>query len=357
MSNLCSTFNALQGQADNIIGPPLCPADVSETDLLPALEKMRLLAPGEQPTVTALSGGVSSEIYRVQLSWGTICVKRALPRLKVSPKWLAPTERNGYECAWLKLARAVVGESVPEVLGEQPDLFAMEYLDPKRHPSWKNQLRDGVIDPSTAADVGHLIGRVHAATANNTTVAQHFASDRIFHVMRIRPYLLATAEAQPGVSSGLRVLAQVTARSRVALVHGDVSPNNILVGPKGPILLDAECAWYGDPAFDVAFCLTHMLLKCVWRPQWRDRYLACFDAFAAAYLQRVTWETPEHVDERAALLLPAIVLARVAGKSPVEYLYDAKDCNKVAAIARRMLFDPPVRLATVRDIWKRSLST
>ncbi|MGC2518062.1 MAG: aminoglycoside phosphotransferase family protein [Burkholderiales bacterium] len=357
MANLCSTFNALEDQADNVISLRPDKTDASSTDLSLALEKMGLLAPGDRPIVATRLGGVSSEIYRVQVSLGTVCVKRALPGPKASSAWLAPTERSGYEIAWLKLARAIVGESVPEVLGEQPGLFAMEYLDPERHRSWKAQLRDGDINSSTAAEVGRLIGRVHAATAHNSAVARRFASDQIFHAMRIESYLVAADEARPAAAMRLRALAQAMARTKLALVHGDVNPKNVLVGPKGPILLDAECAGYGDPAFDVASCLSHMLLKCVWRPQWCDRYLACFDAFAAAYRQRVTWEMPEHTDERAALLLPAIVLACVAGKSPVEYLDGAKDRSKVAAIARRMLFDPPVRLAAVRESWRRALSS
>jgi 5-methylthioribose kinase len=358
MANLCTTFNSLQEQTQN--GVKLRPAsannsDESETELLAALEKMGLLAAGDEPKVTALAGGVSSEIYRVQLTWGTVCVKRALPKLRVAADWHAPIERNTYEIEWLKLARAIVGESVPEVLGEQPGLFAMEYLDPERHALWKDQLRDGEIHPSTAAEVGRLIGRIHAATANNIAVAQRFSTDRIFHALRLEPYLLATAEAQPAVAGRLKQLAQKTARTKLALVHGDVSPKNILVGPKGPVLLDAECAWYGDPAFDVAFCLTHLLLKCIWQPQWRDRYLGCFDAFTGSYLQRVSWEIPEHIEERAALLLPAILLARVAGKSPVEYIPEQKDRDRVAAIARRLLLDPMARLAAVRESWRMSL--
>ena len=63
-----------------------------------------------------------------------------------------------------------------------------------------------------------------------------------------------------------------------------MSPKNILVGPDGPIFLDAECAWYGDPAFDLAFCLNHMLLKCLAVPAAAPAFLDCFDALACAYL-------------------------------------------------------------------------
>ena len=104
-------------------------------------------------------------------------------------------------------------------------------------------------------------------------------------------------------------------------MHGDVSPKNILVGPRGPVFLDAECAWYGDPAFDLAFCLNHLLLKCSVVPQAKAGFLRCFDALSDAYLDGDRFEG---VEARAASLLPALLLARVDGKSPVEYLTERR---------------------------------
>ena len=80
------------------------------------------------------------------------------------------------------------------------------------------------------------------------------------------PYLLATARAHPDRAAALESLAETTARTKFTVVHGDVSPKNILIGPRGPVFIDAECAWFGDPAFDLAFCLNHLLLKCLWVP-------------------------------------------------------------------------------------------
>jgi Ser/Thr protein kinase RdoA (MazF antagonist) len=95
---------------------------------------------------------------------------------------------------------------------------------------------------------------------------REFATDAIFHAIRLEPYLLATARAHPDRAAALEKLAKTTARTKLTLVHGDVSPKNILIGPQGPVFIDAECAWFGDPAFDLAFCLNHLLLKCLWVP-------------------------------------------------------------------------------------------
>ena len=358
MTNLCLTFNKMHMQRNlepASMTPPANDSGDSPTGMIDALEKMSLLARGDRARITPVGNGGSSEIYRVELGWGTICVKRARPKIKFTGDGTLPPERNRFEYEWLKLARAIVGDAVPEMLGEQPGLFAMEYLDPDRHTSWASLLEAGDINPSTAAEIGRMLGRIHAATANNFAVAQRFATDRIFHAARIEPLLLATAAAQPLVAARLRQLAMNTERSKLALVHGDFSPNNFLIGPKGPVLLDAECAWYGDPAFDVALCLSHLLVACILHPRWRDDYLTCYTAFCAAYTQRVTWEMPEQTDERAALLLPALVLAHACGRIPSGSLPRNCDMERVAGPARRLLLDPVVRLGAVREAWRHAL--
>ena len=135
------------------------------------------------------------------------------------------------------------------------------------------------------------LARIHAATAAEPAIADEFPTDAIFYDIRLEPYLVATGRAHPDLAATVRALVATTQANKRALVHGDVSPKNILCGPGGPVFLDAECAWWGDPAFDLAFCLNHLLLKCVWTPSARAGFLACFDAMAAAYRAQVTWET------------------------------------------------------------------
>ena len=326
--------------------------------LLPALRRMGLAGAHEDPPAEALAGGVSSDIYRVDLASGPICVKRALARLKVSAVWEAPVERNRWEVAWLRKVAAISPEFVPRVLGDDAEsgAFAMEYLAPEAHPVWKALLRDGVIDAAVAAEVGRRIARVHAATAGNAEAARDFATDHIFHPIRLEPYLLATAARHSDCAPALEGLVADTMANKRALVHGDASPKNILVAASGPVLLDAECAWYGDPAFDLAFCLNHMLLKCLWRPQWRDRYLACFDALAASYLACVEWEPVAQFEARTARLLPGLFLGRVDGKSPVEYVTGEHDRERVRRVARAHLLHPVERVAAIRDAWRSELA-
>ncbi len=326
-----------------------------------ALERMGLLHPGEPFTAETLAGGVSSDILRIALPERSpslsFCFKRALAKLKVAADWRAPVERNHAEVEWMRVADELAPGCAPRILGEdaQAGAFAMEYLEPAAHPVWKDELRDGKIRIETAAAVARAIAAIHAGTALRADMAKRFANDHIFYPIRLEPYLLATAARHPDCAARLRELVETTARTKLALVHGDLSPKNILVAARGPILLDAECAWYGDPAFDLAFCLNHMLLKCLWRPQWREQYLCCYDTLASAYLAHVDWEPPAAIETRVAHLLPGLFLGRVDGKSPAEYLTQEAGKQRVRRVARRFLLQPADRLGAIRDAWNIEL--
>jgi aminoglycoside phosphotransferase (APT) family kinase protein len=289
---------------------------------------------------------VSSEIWKV----GRVCVKRALPRLRVAQRWEAPIVRNRYEHLWLEAAGAAVPGAAPRILAcdDKAGLFAMEYV---HSPVWKELLRQGKADPGFAAQVGRTLAAIHSATAGRADVAQRFATDEIFHAIRLEPYLVSTGRAHPDLQQRMDFLVDRTAKTKVCLVHGDVSPKNILAGARGPVFLDAECAWYGDPAFDLAFCLNHLLLKCLWVPASRAAFLDCFDALATCYLDSVSFED---IEERAASLLPALLLARVDGKSPVEYLTD--DNKEFVRAAARELLLSKGNIREIADAWRKSLT-
>ena len=324
--------------------------------LTESLRNLGLAAKDEEPRYQALTGGVSSQIWRVDLRSGPVCVKRALPKLRVEREWLAPIERNHYEFAWLRVVSAIAPHAVPGLIAHdaEQNLFVMEFLSPESHPLWKTELRHGRADPAFAAQLGRLLALIHRTTAHNSAIAAEFPTDAIFHSLRLEPYLEATALRHPDLAQTLYRLVETTAASKHALVHGDVSPKNILVGPQGPVLLDAECAWYGDPAFDLAFCLNHLLLKCLWTPAASADFLRCFDALREAYLADVAWEPADVLEARAAALLPAIFLARVDGKSPVEYLAVA-DQDRVRRVARSLIQAGPEGLKAIRRTWAKEL--
>jgi aminoglycoside phosphotransferase (APT) family kinase protein len=335
-------------------------APLIDADLPPEMRDfLRELGLGDNPVAARpLTGGVSSDIWLIESSGQRLCIKRALPALRVAADWRAPVERSTYEYAWMKRADAIAPHSVPPLLGRSANgaMFAMAFLDPADYPLWKEVLLQGQVDASFAGAVGAALAAIHSATAKDATIEADFASDHIFHAIRLEPYLLATARQHPDLAPQLRLLAERTAATKRALVHGDVSPKNILMGPSGPVFLDAECAWHGDPAFDVAFCLNHLLLKCIPLPPQADALLDAFAEFTATYLALVDWENPSEMERRCATLLPALTLARIDGKSPVEYIVTERNKQRVREIARALIIKPRWRLAEVADSWRRGIA-
>jgi 5-methylthioribose kinase len=346
----------LAPRSPRVTEPPGRPARAGEEWLQRALSHMGLVSTHSSSVLTALGGGVSSDIYRVDLPSGvTVCIKRALPKLKVAADWRAPVSRNRWEAEWMRVAGEIAPTAVPRVLGEDRDTgcFAMEFFPPERYSTWKALLAAGTIVAGDAAQVGDTLGRIHAATADRNDVAARFATDDIFYDIRLEPYLVATARAQPRFAARLAELVETTRRTRRTLVHGDFSPKNILCGAAGPVIVDAECAWFGDPAFDLAFVLNHLLLKAAWRPQWKEHYVDAFDALCAAYLSHATWEPSARLEARTAALLPALMLARIDGKSPVEYITEPAIKDRVRAFAGELLALPLTNLATIGARWAK----
>jgi tRNA A-37 threonylcarbamoyl transferase component Bud32 len=305
-----------------------------------------------------LTGGVSSDIWCIETKNGLVCAKRALPKLRVAADWRAPVERNIYEARWLQVAHVASAGCAPELLGQHEELgvLAMRYLPPAEFQLWKNELYAGQVNKTVAKELGHILSSIHSYAAKRPKLAQEFPTEKIFFEIRLAPYLIATAERHPNLASALHALVAQTQQNDKTLVHGDVSPKNILLGKHGPVLLDAECATWSDPAFDLAFCLNHLLLKCLWTPSSSSDFLHSFGVLAKSYLLAVDWENPDELEARAARLLPGLLLARVDGKSPVEYITQDKQKDMVRKIASALLLNPPSQLQHIAHAWAKELA-
>lgn len=317
------------------------------------LLKSGLKSASEEAIYKPLTGGVSSDIYRVELPGRLICVKRALAKLKVSADWQAPVSRNVYEWNWISFVAQHFPSAVPKPLAHDASsgVFAMEFLAGDEYPLWKTALLHGSVDRKAAEATGQRMGQIHSVSARTSGLPQKFDSGPNFYALRLEPYLVATAVKHPFVSDRLAELVRRTAETRLALVHGDVSPKNILLGKNGPVFLDAECAWFGDPAFDLAFCLNHLLLKKIVVGKAASHLASSFSALTAAYMDQVDWEDRDALEARAASLLPALFLARVDGKSPVEYITDECQRETVRKAAIPLIVSPRQKLVDVAQAW------
>ena len=312
-----------------------------------------LMDTDEVPHYKPLPGGVSSDIWHVELPNRQLCIKRALPKLKVKEDWQAPISRNATEVDWLETANKIIPECAPRVLAHDPDLgmFAMQFISPETGKLWKEKLKNGSAKPAFASTVGYTLAAIHATSMNMPDLAQRFATDQVFRAIRLKPYLETTARRHPDLMPELTELTETTASTKLALVHGDISPQNILVCGNQPVFIDAEYAWWGDPAFDLAFCLNHFLLKCIWIPSLATKLILCFNAMTKAYLSNIPAHYAASIETRAARLLPALFLARIDGKFPVEYITREVDKDKVRQAARSMLKAPVEELAPVAHRW------
>jgi len=304
----------------------------------------------ENLTFTPMSAGVSSELWRVDTGAQTYCVKRALARLKVADEWFAPVRRNVEEVRWLRFAATVAPRQVPAVIAAdaQMGVAILSWFDPARWINWKTQLMQNLVRPAVGAEMGELLAALHGRSAGQPELASEFDNMDLLSALRLEPFFVAAARDNPEVEHRLLEAVEHMRTYRTALIHGDVSPKNILIHiSRPPALLDAECACWADPAFDVAFLSAHLLLKSAHLARCRDWCYETITQLIVAYEARA----PEPVSDRLRLLVPALVLARVDGKSPAEYLTD-KVRTKVHSTAIRILLDPPPTFAELVNSWR-----
>jgi len=336
-----------------LIRPERQPLPAAFHDWLCALG---LFQAGEAVQALALQGGVSSDIWQFEYQGRAYCVKRALPRLKVEATWEAPLVRNAYEADWLRYVHQLDPSYAPGCLANDVDrgMLLMPYLPASDYRLWKSLLFEGQSTAEQAKAVGFRLAHIHAVSAKDPALLARFDHMAHFHTIRLEPYLLATAIRHPDLLDRLSALAQRCARTKKCLIHGDVSPKNLLISPRGPMFLDAECACWGDPAFDMAFCLNHLLLKRVWVASLSGLYHESFHSFLEGYREGVArygaWEDQHALERRAADLLPALSLARIDGKSPVEYI----QCDAQKAFVRhqaRAALAAKLDLEAINEQW------
>ncbi|HEV2453847.1 MAG TPA: aminoglycoside phosphotransferase family protein [Verrucomicrobiae bacterium] len=269
--------------------------------------------------LTPLSGGVSCEIYLVEDGNDKFVVKRALEKLRVKADWFADIHRNRTEWEYICYVSRFLPEAVPTLreCSATDNYFAMEYFNGK-FSNWKHLLLAGKVQPAHAARAGNILGRIHLHSTGDASAMRVFDTTPTFFQLRIEAYLLATGAKHPELRPQFEAEAARMANARECLVHGDFTPKNILVSDERMILLDCEVAWYGEPAFDVASLLNHFCLKGLLFAPKDAGFQAMTKSFWSAY--QTTRPSPE-IEPRVVRLLLMLLLARVDGKSPVEYLH------------------------------------
>lgn len=303
-------------------------------------------------TLKVLGGGVSNLVVKVETSnGGTFVVKSSLPKLRVNEDWFADRSRIVREVACLRVIAKYVGqEFVPKVLREDPANYACALeCAPDNTLTWKKDLLEGRIDPRITEIVALFLTRFHGKTHENEEVRREFEDQSNFIQLRINPYIVRILERYADLKEPLDEIIAGLLSEKLCLVHGDFSPKNILLLPDGRVwMIDCEVAHYGNPAFDVAFCANHLLLKAIHLSSLS--HLEEARRFWVDYWRDSQWSGQEQF---TAKVLGSLLLARVDGKSPAEYLTE-KDREKVRKLSREFvstrLDDFEELTQTVRDV-------
>lgn len=300
--------------------------------------------------ITELGGGVSNTVLLAEQLNVRLVLKQALGKLRVEQDWFSDRERIFRESgALLEVAPWLPPGSVPDVWFEDHDnlIYGMGAA-PASAVTWKSLLLEGDTRPEVAWRIGELLAGIVRYSWCRATCENEFGDQTVFDQLRLDPYYRSTAARHPDLAPHFAWLMAESAARRVSLVHGDWSPKNFLVWGETVMAIDFEVVHYGDPAFDTGFLLNHLALKSFHRPQWKAAYAKAASQFWEAY----TAGLPGGIDwiERATIgHLGCLMLARIDGKSPAEYLRDEGLREKVRSFARQLILKPP---ATVEEVFE-----
>ena len=299
-----------------------------------------------------LSGGVSNVVMRVSVPEGEdFVVKQSRAQLRTQAAWFSQPERIWRERDVLEvLSRVTPPGLVPKLLFEDRDnfLFAMEAI-PREHIVWKSSLLEGEADASIGRRLGETLARIHAGTTGDSDLRERLGDRTIFDELRLDPFYRFVAERQPELRPALQRLIDETMATTTCLVLGDFSPKNILLVPSESssdgerprlVLVDFETGHFGDPAFDLGFFLSHLLLKTIKHARRADEFLEMVCEFWSAYREAGLQPARE---QQTVSHLAACMLARVDGKSTVDYLTSEAQAF-VREVSRDWLLSPPDRV-------------
>lgn len=317
------------------------------------LKENLVSGPGIQ--FTPLKGGVSSDIVLVSDGENSVVVKQALPKLNVEDDWYADISRNENEQKFLQFLRKIKSEASPKLLysNSEHSFFVMEFLD-EGFQNWKKMMLNGIFDPMIAEKSAELLATIHQKSWNNEDLKQEFNKSQNFYELRTEPYLVTTGERHSDLKDQFFDEVERLKLHQEAIVHGDFSPKNIMVKNGRVVLLDHEVAWFGDPAFDLAFFINHLYLKMLNHFKKTGEIQDMTKIGWKSYFDQMGERVLQQMESRTIRLLLMMMLARIDGKSPVEYL-DNDQQQFVRSFVKKHLPTEHFSHAVINQNWKEEL--
>ncbi len=298
-----------------------------------------LFAGQKVESVVRLKGGVSADTFRVKLSKTEVVLKRPLRRLRVQKDWFSSPERAFNEFMGLSLASPLLPKGsvpLPLYFDEAENLVVMSGA-PASFRDWKSLLMEGEVRQGQGKIVADYLGRLHTRTQGNEFLESVLRNSRqFFRQLRLRPYFYSLMPQYEDLKPKLMEVVRILETKRRCIVHGDFSPKNILTdGERSVMIIDWEVVHYGNPVFDVAFMSNHLTLKAIhFRNKGSKKYLKLLSTFCGTYFSSAGRRVVDLSD--FFRVLGALLLARVDGKSPAEYLSE-DDKGRVRSLSKYAL--------------------
>jgi len=304
--------------------------------------------------ISELGGGVSNAVVLVEGDGQHFILKQALEKLRVRDDWFSDRGRIFRESAALTWAAAHLPDgSVPQILFEDREnfLFAMTAAPPDAQ-TWKSLLLSGEFNAGTVERVARMLAAMVRAGWRDAESERLFGDQTVFDQLRLDPYYRTTAARHPALAPHFARLIRESCARRVSVVHGDWSPKNFLVSAGTVMAIDFEVVHFGDPAFDTAFLLNHLLLKSFYRPQWSGELtrlaLRFWEVYCAGIPAGGDW-----IEAATLAHLGCLLLARIDGKSPAEYITAPSLRQHIRGFARSLIVGPPARVSDVFELAQR----
>jgi aminoglycoside phosphotransferase (APT) family kinase protein len=318
------------------------------------LAKRGLVPKPGSVSIRELGGGVSNIVLLVGWTDSSGAarrwvVKQSLDKLRVKDEWRSDRERIFREAEAIRALRPALGDSaLPEVVDVDREKFAfIMTAAPAGSVVWKEALLQGSVDLGVARGAGVLLALLINTSRRDLQLRNRFPDRQVFDQLRVDPYYRTTAARHPDVAPALRSLIEDSWNVRTALVHGDYSPKNMLVREGNIFLIDFEVVHWGDPAFDAGFLLNHLFLKALYQPQFASSYFEAVREFSRALESQLEGEPWADFEVLTLRHLGGLMLARIDGKSPVEYIREEGTKNRVRSVAKRILQEPPKTIEEV----------
>jgi len=309
---------------------------LDQGSVLPYLRQRGLLS--GDATVEILTGGVSCIVLAVSTAQVDLVVKQALPELKTKARWVADQRRAIVEANAMRIYHQITPESVPELIDCDTEEFTLTMSRlPRSCTNWKTDMLEGHIHPEMGSKLALILAKWHNTAALSVEIKAEFMEDSLFEQLRVAPFYRAVAAVNPQLNQVINVLIAEITEIKTTLVHGDFSPKNIMATTEHrPIVLDFEVAHTGNPVFDLAFLLAHLLCKIIRTEDkaQKELLLATATQFINTYKANAQLPVAESLPRHIAL----IALARVEGVSPVNYL-DQPAQQHLIAITKAALLD------------------